>query len=101
MNASHNNGALGRHLRDICRQSQKRRQMRLLGLWCCAAALMLLAMLVAGCASQVPTPCEPPKPIPPPAVHQPWSTTSYSEQLAMKLKDWQSKLTYGSQTQKH
>lgn len=95
MSASQHNGQLGRVLSELRARSYRRKMQRHAVALICAVMLMVLLALVAGCASPPPTPCEPQPKTPPPALHQPPSSVTYSAQLQQKLNDWRERLISG------
>jgi hypothetical protein len=89
------NGAVGKHLQMLKQRSAQR---RLLRKWLLIAFVLMLlgsTVLLSGCATRLPVPCDPPiqtsKPVPdmsPPSV-------SYSQQVQNFLEESQKKLMSG------
>ena len=100
MSESHNNGQLGRLLKDLRDRSYKRRVMRQRVMLVLGAMLLLLLTLLGGCATPAPPPCEPLPPIPLPVVASSPPTTSYSQMVADFFKRSQEMLINASQSVK-
>lgn len=59
----------------------------------CAWLLMLLVVLLAGCATQSPQPCATLTPPSPPALSELLPSESYSVQLQRAIESWRKRLT--------
>ena len=92
MNASPSNVQLGRPSRELLARSLLRKTLRRAALWCCAGTLMLLALLLTGCASKSTLPSAPvPSPLMP-AIATPLPSVDYSISVRQDIENWATKL---------
>lgn len=84
------------------RTTSLRRRIKLkLALSFFAWLLLVLAMSLTGCASQPPTPCEPPVLPKPPALSEPLPSVNYSEQWRALAESLRKRLTDTPTTSKN
>jgi len=91
MNASINNGSLGKHLSDIRQHSHKHRMLRRLAALSLPLLLIAMGLSLSGCATQ-PIPCDPVPPPIQPAMLTETPSQSYSTSVAKLLSEWQARL---------
>ena len=92
MNASHNNGQLGRHLSELRRRSLQRRTLRQFVFLLIGWLLLLLVTLLSGCAKNSMLLPEPQTPVLMPALSQPLPQVDYSISAQRDIQSWQTKL---------
>lgn len=89
------NGAVGKHLLMLKQRSQRRKMLRKWLLIASGAMLLTLVVLMSGCATHSPTPCDPPtatsKPVPDKSI----PSQSYSLNVQEWLEQWRLKLIAG------
>ena len=83
----------------IRKRSLLRKVKRHAGLLLCAGMLLVLGLLLTGCAPQPIRPCETQPPVSMPALSEPIPSESYSSQWKRLAEEWRKKLGFTPMTQ--